>query len=625
MAEQIRFPTLRSAPALTLALLCLTLVVPAQARAQEPLLSLDRAVYPAGAELVATYATDRPSDTNWVGIYTDPGDAPVDGVFVGASEVWDYAPGTSGSVAISLRGLEPGNYVAYYLYNDGYESLAEPVTFVIEPGDDPPGEPGEPRFELDRSVYAPGDDIVVAYGTDQPARLNWIGVWPEPGGGPFDEAWHGASTTWEYAPGGSGTVRISTDGLAPGAYTAYYLYDDGYTWLREPITFRIMTATETPPRLLTPSLRLRNGQEGRRYSAEVGGWAVDPDGGPVTFSLVRGPSWVRLQRDGTLLGRPNREGTVNVRIRATDVEGLSTTGTVEIRIRDEDEPLVNRLTVVAFNTWLAASVVNDGLNKQVSFLMRSGADVVGLQESRGVVARNLATQLGWYHHETDDSSIISKYPIVETYGGALGGLAGGARIDVGGAVDREVVLWSLHLSAYPYGPYEACLERSSVERVLEIEHESGRVSQINRILAAIDGQIADAQTGGAPIFLVGDFNAPSHLDWVPSTADTHCGYVIDWPTSVLTADAGLIDTYREVHPNPRRSPGNTWSPVYDFNDAAGTVPEPQDRIDFVHAAGDLEVISSEAVVVGDPQTVPDHLDNEWASDHAAVVTVVRLR
>lgn len=625
MTHLRRLPSGRNGRWILFAVLVVVLVSAAPARAQSSL-ALDRSVYPASSELVATYATDRPSDLNWVGLYTDPGNAPVDGVFVGASDAWDYAPGASGSVTIPLRGLEPGNYVAYYLYNDGYESLAERVSFRIEADEEPPGPPGEPRFELDRAVYAPGQDVVVTYGTERPARLNWVGLWPEPGGGPFDERSHGASASWDYAPGGSGTVSIPTEGLAPGLYTAYYLYDDGYTWLREPISFRITTATHTPPRFLTSSARLRNAQENERYSADIGAWAVDPDGGPLAYSIVNRPSWLRISSAGELSGRPQRAEVVRLRIRATDAEGLSTTGVAKLRVRARHQPLVGRLTVVSFNTWLAASQVNDGWNKQLRFVLKSGADVVGLQESRGVSARNLAGRLGWFYRETDDASIISKYPITGTFGldDDSGGLAAGARIDVGGTQRGHVVLWSVHLTAYPYGPYEACLEHQPVERILEVERESGRVAQITTILDAMRGQIERARSGGAPAFLVGDFNSPSHLDWTEEAAALHCGYVVRWPTSVASERAGLVDTYRRVHPDPVASPGNTWSPVYEFNDTEGTIPEPQDRIDFVHAAGEVKVISSRVFVLGDPQTVPNHTDNEWASDHAAVVTVLRL-
>jgi hypothetical protein len=60
---------------------------------------------------------------------------------------------------------------------------------------------------------------------------NWIGIYPvgvQPGQQP--------STTWQYAPGGNGSVTFS---LAAGTYAAWYCYDDGYTVLAGPTDFTI--------------------------------------------------------------------------------------------------------------------------------------------------------------------------------------------------------------------------------------------------------------------------------------------------------------------------------------------------------------------------------------------------
>lgn len=58
----------------------------------------------------------------------------------------------------------------------------------------------------------------------------------------------------------------------------------------------------------------------------------------------------------------------------------------------------------------------------------------------------------------------------------------------------------------------------------------------------------------------------------------------------------MIDTYREVHPDPAKSPGITWSTV---NKVTGpewnwTIPEPQDRIDFIfYRSSQMKTIDSE--------------------------------
>ncbi len=82
-----------------------------------------------------TYATtaDRVTSTNWVGIYSDPGNGPVDGSYVGPSTTWQYVTQQAGSVDFGSGSLTPGKYLAFYLYNDGYTALADPVRFTVTP------------------------------------------------------------------------------------------------------------------------------------------------------------------------------------------------------------------------------------------------------------------------------------------------------------------------------------------------------------------------------------------------------------------------------------------------------------------------------------------------------------
>ncbi len=68
------------------------------------------------------------SASNWVGVYapaTPPGST--------AALVWQYAPGVSGSVSLSTANLVAGNYLAWYLSNDGYAAIGAPVGFSVTP------------------------------------------------------------------------------------------------------------------------------------------------------------------------------------------------------------------------------------------------------------------------------------------------------------------------------------------------------------------------------------------------------------------------------------------------------------------------------------------------------------
>lgn len=63
---------------------------------------------------------------------------------------------------------------------------------------------------------------------------NWIGIYAQ-GNNPG----HGASTSWQYTPSGSGTATFDTSGLAPGTYTVWYCYNNGYTVLAGPVTLTV--------------------------------------------------------------------------------------------------------------------------------------------------------------------------------------------------------------------------------------------------------------------------------------------------------------------------------------------------------------------------------------------------
>ena len=268
-----------------------------------------------------------------------------------------------------------------------------------------------------------------------------------------------------------------------------------------------------------------------------------------------------------------------------------------------------RLHVMSWNLWYGGTKVDDHRAKQLKILLDTEADVVGLQETAGTAARELADALGWYHHQAGENlGIISRHPITAPLGDPDVGFYGaaGARIRVG---TREVDVWTAHLHYTPYGPYEAAFDGLGPAEL--IAHEDVRLEQMRETLR----RITESADAGTPVILTGDFNCPSHLDR-PEVA---------WPVTKAAEEAGLRDSYREAHPDPVRAPGHTWSPIHTRHENDVTRPEPQDRIDYVlHNGRGLEVVDSRTVVTGVPRTWPDVADNDWPSDHAAVLTTFTL-
>ncbi|MER7924716.1 HAD-IA family hydrolase [Streptomyces sp. NPDC096057] len=263
------------------------------------------------------------------------------------------------------------------------------------------------------------------------------------------------------------------------------------------------------------------------------------------------------------------------------------------------------LSVLSWNLWLGGSKVDDHRTKQLKAIAETGADVVGLQETGGTAAEELAEALGWHHHRAGENlGVISRHPITARFGDPDVGFYGAAGVRIAVGEGREVDVWTCHLDYTPYGPYESAFDGLPAAEL--IAHEGVRLAQMRDALR----RIAEVGDDAVPVVLVGDFNCPSHLDWPD----------VEWPVTKAAADAGLRDSYREAHPDPVASPGHTWSPIHPVHEDGSGRAEPQDRIDYVLYRG-LTVRESRTVVVGTPSPWPDVSGNCWPSDHAAVLTV----
>ncbi|MDZ4779428.1 MAG: endonuclease/exonuclease/phosphatase family protein [Planctomycetia bacterium] len=258
------------------------------------------------------------------------------------------------------------------------------------------------------------------------------------------------------------------------------------------------------------------------------------------------------------------------------------------------------LKVMTFNILHGGTALGQPLTKTVEAIETSGADLIGLQEQSGSTAA-LADMLGFYHHVQDgDISVLSRYPITQT-------LSSG--VEVALPSGEPAYLFNVHLAAYPYQPYDIRDGLISTEVQVIAAAQAARGAAMSRTLETMSPYL----TNGAPVFLVGDFNEPSHLDWTAEAADAgmNFGMKVAWPASIKAEQAGLTDSYRAVHSNPVERRGDTWTPL-DGPD------EVHDRIDIVYHAGEL-VDPIDAIVVGENDALADLVVTPYPSDHRAVV------
>ena len=268
------------------------------------------------------------------------------------------------------------------------------------------------------------------------------------------------------------------------------------------------------------------------------------------------------------------------------------------------------LRVMSFNIWAGGG---SSVEHTIAVVRESGANIVGIQEEANSAAAAIAKSLGWTSVHTyrtlmgKGCAIISKYPIVAFSASKIG-----AKLQIG---DKYVWMFNQHLNHCPYEPYrlngiEYCGGTLYTEDEAIASAWGARSVDVERTIA----EVKTAQADKIPIFLTGDFNEPSWLDWTGRAAAAGlCKIPVAWPaTKKLQEQTGMIDSYRTAYPDEVAKPGYTWTPL-------PAAQEVLDRIDFVFFWGDgLQLVKSE--IAGEKKPESDIVIRSFPSDHRAVVS-----
>jgi endonuclease/exonuclease/phosphatase family metal-dependent hydrolase len=254
------------------------------------------------------------------------------------------------------------------------------------------------------------------------------------------------------------------------------------------------------------------------------------------------------------------------------------------------------------------------------------ADVVAINEGYGNIPR-LSADLDWRYFDIR-SQIVSRFPLLTPPGSDALRLRRGARTTDGRAVlvevapRRVVAIVNVHLPSSPYSPFKV-QNGASAHEILGIEKRV-RVPALRLPLRTAEGLIADH----VPVFLLGDFNSPSDLDWTKATVGLRpqIRYPLRWPASVAVEASGMVDSYRAVHPNPVTDQGLTWPASRPF--VKGYNPGPNgaaaDRIDLLFSGGPARAIHSS--IVGEAgNKYSDIVVSPWPTDHRAVVSQFKVK
>ena len=258
-----------------------------------------------------------------------------------------------------------------------------------------------------------------------------------------------------------------------------------------------------------------------------------------------------------------------------------------------------QLDVLVYNIEYSGDSSTDTVIKDID------ADIVGVLESYNRLPE-IAEKTGYPYYNVG-LQLLSKYPIHEPSG--ADGLYALIEVQPGYAV----AFFNTHLDYVKYGP-KLLLSGMPMDEVLASEDEV-RTDSI-RI------QTPDMQslvTAGYPVFLTGDFNQPSSLDYAADTVGTRKGIsqAVPWTVSEALFDVDMRDTFREIHPDPVENPGITKDNP-DFREGGFG-----DRIDYVYAGGPVTTLDSKLVGErGGPNV--DLAYDRWTSDHRAVLSTFEL-
>lgn len=266
---------------------------------------------------------------------------------------------------------------------------------------------------------------------------------------------------------------------------------------------------------------------------------------------------------------------------------------------NEQETTGITFSVMAWNIWHGANdefLIEDGRPNAIRIIKAFNPDIILMVETYGS-GKMIADSLGYNFHliapeETplDDKStnlsIFSKFPFGERIDFYNPFNIGGIEIFLNDST--KINAFTIWMNYRPWIDDPMDLDMSTTE-LIDWEKSGTRLKETQTILEGLNPYIES--TDETPIILGGDFNIWSHLDWEENTKHIHEGRIVNWFTTSSFAEAGFIDSYRFVNPNPVSHPGITWDQ-----------PEKKDehRIDYIFYQGEnmkatKSIIRKEAV------------------------------
>lgn len=316
-----------------------------------------------------------------------------------------------------------------------------------------------------------------------------------------------------------------------------------------------------------------------------------------------------------------------------------------------------RLSVLQFNIWQEGTMVPGGYQAIVDQIAAINPDFVTLSEVRNYKDTRLCDRLvaslqgkgrRYYSFLSHGSGLLSRHPITDS--AVIFREAGAITKLVTKVQEQEIAVYSAHLDYLHYAVYlprgydgftwkKLNAPCTNMDTIMASNLASKRDEAIQAFLFHAAGDLSK----GRLVFLGGDFNEASHLDWTEATSKLfdHNGMVVPWHSSVTLYGKGYRDSYRVKHPHAEKNPGFTFPsdnkamPVNKLTWAPDV--DERERIDFIYYYPDKRLTVLESTVVGPSSSiiksrrVPDNSGDKflmpaqvWPTDHKGVLSVFRL-
>lgn len=318
-----------------------------------------------------------------------------------------------------------------------------------------------------------------------------------------------------------------------------------------------------------------------------------------------------------------------------------------------------RFTVLQWNIWQEGTVVPGGYEAIVNEIVRLKPDFVTFSEVRNyhntrfcdrIVASLKEKGETYYSFYSDDTGLLSRNPISDsTVVYPLNDDHGTVHRMLTDIHGHKIAVYTAHLDylsdayynvrGYDGSTWKEIPKPESVAEVLAVNDASFRDDAIKRFIEAARKDVED----GVLVVLGGDFNEPSHLDWIRETKDLydHNGMIIPWTVPLLLDNAGFVDAYRTKYPDVLDYPGFTFpadNPLIEVNRLTwAPKSDERDRIDYVFYYPDRRLKLKDAVIFGPKgsivkserivETSKDRFIEPlgvWPTDHKGVLVTFEL-